>query len=90
VGWDLFIEMVKVFGLPLTMAFVAILAFMRGDVVTKRTYEDMLKEKDRQILREQDQLADLWDGVVRPTLAVGSAALDKVEREQRDKPRSRS
>jgi hypothetical protein len=81
VGWDTFVELVKVFGLPLTMAFVAIWAFYTDRIYTKRAYDDMVHEKDRQIQREQEGRSELWK-IVRPVIQLGRGALDKLERDQ--------
>ena len=78
-GWDLFVEMVKIFGLPLTMAFAAIIAFYKGHIVTRKSYDEMVAEKDRQILREQEGRGELW-AILRPMIGVANSALDKLER----------
>ncbi len=79
--WDLFVETAKVLGLPLAMALWAVWAFATDRVVTKRAYDDMVKEKDRQIQREQEGRAELWK-IVRPVIQLGRGALDKLERDQ--------
>lgn len=80
-AWDAFIETSKIIGIPLTMAIVAIWAFATGLVVTRKSYDDMVQEKNAQILRERDQ-ANLYWGIVEPALRVGREALRKVERER--------
>lgn len=79
--WDVFIEVSKVVGIPLAMAFVAIWAFATGLVVTRKSYDDMVTAKDAQILRERDQ-ADLYWSIVEASIKVGREALRKVERER--------
>ena len=70
-------ELVRIGGLAFALACVALLAILRGDVIVKKSYEEMVREKDAQIRREQDRSADLW-GLLRPSLGVAKVAVDKL------------
>lgn len=54
----IFLKLVEVGGLAFALAAVGVLALLRGDVVTKKNHEALLKAKDDQIIREQTTAAD--------------------------------
>lgn len=94
--WDLFLEFIKIGGLPFALVALAMLAIIRGDIVTRRSHEavlvemeKLLAEKDKANLRERERVAELWE-IVLPSLQVGRGALDRLEREQhpRREPRA--
>lgn len=89
---EVFLRLVEVGGLAFALAALGLLALLRGDVVTKKSHEALLAEKDRALLREQtvsaDQLlrerernAELW-GLLRPMIGVARASVEKLERER--------
>jgi hypothetical protein len=84
---DSFYELAKVFGVPSAMLIIALWAFYTDRIVTRSAYQNMVHEKDRQILREQKQLSDLWDSAVVPSIQVGRGALDKLEATTRSRTR---
>jgi hypothetical protein len=75
---ELFSTLVQYGGLAFALVTVALVAILRGDVVTRRAYDAMCIEKDRQISREQDRSADLWL-LVRPQIQVAHGALNELE-----------
>lgn len=78
--WDLLQKFIEVGGPLFGLAVIALLAIVRGDVITRRTYEDMLREKNDQLRRERERVAELWE-IVLPSLQVGRGALNRLEQD---------
>lgn len=81
------------FGVPAGFMFVGILAFYLRLIVTraelnalneqwKRTYDNMVIEKDKQISDAKEGESEMWK-IVRPTIQVAHAVIDSKRRESR-------
>lgn len=80
--WDAFIEVSKVLGLPLTMAFFALWAFYSGRIVTRKAFDEMVVMKNDEIKTRDTRIAELW-AIVRPMIQVAARAVDTVEETKR-------
>lgn len=84
-GWDLFFEMVKIFGLPLTMAFVAVIWLAKGWVIPKGTHDAIVKDRDDQIRKLERREARILEVALSSTKGLEQATTTlKVEREQHE------
>lgn len=89
----IFLKLVEVGGLAFALVCVGLLALIRGDVVTKKSHEALLAEKDRAIAREQangvealryerSQREELWL-LLKPMLVVAQSAIERLEQLER-------
>lgn len=76
-SWDALSELVKVLGLPLTLALIGVWALATGRVIPRSTHEATLKDRDDQIqkleAREQmllDMLLPATRGLEQATAAL--------------------
>lgn len=80
--WEIFGEFVKIFGLPITMCFVAIWAFATNRVITKGQYQEMLQEKDKQIADAQVSEAEMW-GILKVQFKITDVVTSELEQLKR-------
>lgn len=84
-----FIKLIEVGGLAFALVVVGLLALIRGDVVTKKSHEALLAEKDRAIAREQangveslklerERTNEMW-GLLKPMIGVARASVERLE-----------
>lgn len=71
------VELAKLFGPELVLCGLAVWAFYTNRIYTRKAVEDIIKEKNVQIEREQKQRLELWD-IVRPMIFVTTKALEKL------------
>jgi hypothetical protein len=88
----IFLKLVEVGGLAFALVCVGLIALLRGDVVTKKSHEALMQEKDRsiarekdlsteQLVRERERSTELWN-LLKPMIGVARASVEKLERER--------
>lgn len=69
-GWDSWIGGVAPVALPSVLVAAVVMALIRGRLFTRShmddvrsSYEEMLRDKDRQLVAKDKQAADLWEAL---------------------------
>lgn len=79
--WDIFWELAVRVGLPFALVVVALLAVLRGDVVTKKSHDAMIDIMNTRLSEKDERIAELWE-IVKPLTGVARGAVTKLEEER--------